>query len=131
MSLESKARTYREIYALWKEAWKKTVDGVHNPLLEQKWVRLEDAQELEKQCIEINRAAIEILQKKQRLESRLEKLRKLVEEAPLFDFESSIEHSCPAEIYYHWQGYCRAYWNWRKTVEEVLKKDELETSRTI
>ena len=44
MSLESKAKSYEEIYALWRKAWKKTVDGVHNPLLDQKWVRLEDAQ---------------------------------------------------------------------------------------
>jgi len=75
VSLESKAKTYEEVYALWKEAWAKTVDGVYNPLLDQKWVRLEDAQELEKQVVEINRTANEILQKKQQLESRLEKLK--------------------------------------------------------
>jgi len=36
MSLESKAKSYGEVYRLWREAWKKTVDGVHNPLLDQK-----------------------------------------------------------------------------------------------
>jgi len=81
MSLESKARTTRWI---WEKAGNiKAYDVTYDFDLRTKWVRLEDAQkaiqELEKQCIEINRVANEILQKKQRLESCLEKLREHLE----------------------------------------------------
>ena len=83
MSLESKAKSYEEVYALWKEAWKKTVDGVHNPLLEQKWVRLEDAQkevrELKDYISDLTRRDVNYADELEDCKSRLEKLREHLE----------------------------------------------------
>jgi len=77
MSLESKAKSYEEVYALWKEAWKKTVDGVHNPLLDQKWVRLETCQ---KTVSVYEEQVFKLAVEKAELKKRLEKLPQTIDE---------------------------------------------------
>jgi len=83
MSLKNKAKSYEEVYALWKEAWAKTVDGVHNPLLDQKWVRLEDAQkevqELRDYISDLTRNDVKYADELEDCKNRLEKLRGYLE----------------------------------------------------
>jgi len=92
LSLESKAKTYEEVYALWKEAWAKTVDGVYNPLLDQKWVRLEDCQKTvgayEEQVFKLAVEKAELKKRLEKLRSHIDKLRKILNQGTCLSLDT-------------------------------------------